>query len=66
LYAYAETLHPATLRHSVRGASSNLTGANTMSWWKILILYLLLVGGMLWFLRRSRSFHDESEESQAD
>ncbi|HEX4677335.1 MAG TPA: LPXTG cell wall anchor domain-containing protein [Steroidobacteraceae bacterium] len=42
------------------------TGANTMSWWKILILYLLLVGGMLWFLRRSRSFHEESEESQGD
>ena len=31
-----------------------------MSWWKILILYLLLVGGMLWFLRRSKSFHEES------
>jgi hypothetical protein len=37
-----------------------------MSWWKILIVYLLLVGGMLWFLRRSRSFHEESEESQGD
>lgn len=36
-----------------------------MSWWKILILYLLLLGGMLWFLRRSRPFHEE-EEAQGD
>ena len=37
-----------------------------MSWWKILILYLLFLGGMLWFLRRSRSFHEEEEEAQGD
>ena len=55
-----------TLQRNVRDAASKPTGANTMSWWKILILYLLLVGGMLWFLRRSRSFHEESEESQGD
>jgi membrane protein DedA with SNARE-associated domain len=50
----------------IRPVLSKPAGANTMSWWKILILYLLLVSGMLWFLRRSRSFHEESEESQGD
>jgi hypothetical protein len=37
-----------------------------MSWWKILTLYLLLVGGLLWFMRRSRRFSEGGEEAQGD
>ena len=37
-----------------------------MSWWKILLLYLAFLAGMLWFLRRSRSFHVDSEEPGGD
>jgi hypothetical protein len=37
-----------------------------MSWWKILILYFLLLGGLLWFLHRSRRYHGDGEEAQGD
>jgi hypothetical protein len=38
-----------------------------MSWWKILILYFLLIGGLLWFMHRSRRCsEDGGEEAQGD
>jgi hypothetical protein len=38
-----------------------------MSWWKILILYFLLIGGLLWFMHRSRRYREDGgEEAQGD
>jgi hypothetical protein len=37
-----------------------------MSWWKILMVYLLFLGGLLWFLRRSRVLHEEPEDAPGD
>jgi hypothetical protein len=37
-----------------------------MSWWKVLIVYLLLVAGLLWFMYRSRRFGEGGEEVQGD
>jgi hypothetical protein len=45
---------------------SSGNGANIMSWWKVLILYFMLLGGLLWFLHRSRRFRDGEEEAHGD
>jgi len=37
-----------------------------MSWWKILTLYFLLLGGLLWFMHRSRRLCEGDEEAQGD
>jgi hypothetical protein len=37
-----------------------------MSWWKILILYILFLGGLLWFMYRSRGYCGDRDEAQGD
>jgi hypothetical protein len=37
-----------------------------MSWWKILILYCLFLGGLLWFMHRSRRYCENEEDVQGD
>jgi hypothetical protein len=37
-----------------------------MTWWKIVIVYFVLLGAMLWLLHRSRVFYENTDEAPGE